>query len=89
MLDEITFLKGRVLLTSLSSLRYFSALIASSPRTAYSTFKNAGLTVSMVRGGILCKERKQGRLIDGRNRNVGPIMNLHLYLNIFEIASHT
>ena len=52
MLDEMTLSKGRVWLGFLSSSRRTSALIASSPRTAYSTLRRPGLSESSVRGRI-------------------------------------
>ena len=50
MLEEMTLSKGRFVSPSLSWTRYLSALMASSPRTAYSTLRMEGLRDSMVRG---------------------------------------
>lgn len=52
MLEEITLSKGRSLLGSLSLSLRTSALMASSPRTAYCTFRRAGLRPSIVRERI-------------------------------------
>lgn len=52
MLDEMTLSNGREWFDFLSSSRRISALIASSPRTAYSTLRRAGLSESSVRGRI-------------------------------------
>ena len=52
MLEDMTLSKGRPLATpfSWSLTRYSSALIASSPRTAYCTLRTAGLRLSTERG---------------------------------------
>lgn len=55
MLDEMTLSKGKPWLSSLSALRCSSALIASSPRTAYWTFKRDGFTESRVNGRMVVK----------------------------------
>lgn len=52
MLEEMTLSKGRLWLGSLSFSLRTSALIASSPRTAYCTFWRAGLRASIVSGRI-------------------------------------
>ena len=71
MLEEMTLSKGRSWLCSLSCSLRSSALIASSPRTAYWTFWRAGLRLSIVRARISrCefeKERFKGVFIDGSN----------------------
>ncbi len=55
MLDEMTLSKGSLLSAGfcLSLSRRDSALIASSPRTAYSTLRRAGLSESTVRARII------------------------------------
>lgn len=53
MLVEMTLSKGRPLSGSLSLSLRASALIASSPRTAYCTFWRAGLRASTVSGRII------------------------------------
>lgn len=53
MLEEMTLSKGSPLLGDLSFVRYSSALIASSPRTAYSTLRKEGLSESRVRGAMV------------------------------------
>jgi len=75
MLEEITLSKGSDLSAGscLSLSRRDSALIASSPRTAYSTLRRAGLSESTVRARIMEEEvkkyrqerEKMGRKTDG------------------------
>ena len=52
MLEEMTLSNGRPWLGSLSLSLRTSALIASSPRTAYCTFWRLGLSASTVSGRI-------------------------------------
>ena len=52
MLEEMTLSNGRPWLGSLSLSLRSSALIASSPRTAYCTFWRLGLSASTVSGRI-------------------------------------
>lgn len=72
MFDEMTLLNGNPLLATLSWFRYSSALMASSPRTAYCTFKRAGLSESTVRGRMVVdEEENRGEkigVIDGQSR---------------------
>lgn len=62
MFEEMTFVNGNFEASfPLSSLRYTSALMASSPRTAYCTFRISGFKESAVRGRIVvavCEERE-------------------------------
>ena len=53
MFDEMTRSNGKPWSGSASLLRYSSALIASSPLTAYSTLRMAGLRESAVRGRMV------------------------------------
>ena len=76
MLEEITLSKGSDLSAGfcLSLSRRDSALIASSPRTAYSTLRRAGLSESTVRGRIMEEEveqRRQERERAGRRKTDG------------------
>ena len=74
MLEEMTLSKGRSWLDSLSFSLRISALMASSPRTAYCTFWRAGLSASKVSGRISGDEIEKERacckraLIDRRGR---------------------
>jgi len=74
MLEEMTLSKGRPWLGSLSLSLRISALIASSPRTAYCTFMRAGFKLSIVRGRIsgcdVEKEREKEAFIDGEIINI-------------------
>ena len=70
MLDEITLSKGKPWLGSLSFSRRTSALMASSPRTAYSTLWKVGLSVLAVNGRIDDLNRVVEREDDG------PFMDL-------------
>lgn len=63
MLEDMILSKGRPLATpfSWSLTRYSSALIASSPRTAYCTLRTAGLRVSTERGYMDKDEKDENR----------------------------
>lgn len=68
MLEEMTLSKGRPWLGSLSLSLRTSALIASSPRTAYCTFRRAGFSVSIVSGRISecdVEKERENAFIDG------------------------
>lgn len=77
MLEDMTFLKGSDF-PALSWSRYSSDLMASSPRTAYSTLRIAGLSESGVRGIMVWFERRS----DGDN-------NRELHLNISQSEGKT
>lgn len=73
MLDDMTLSKGRSWSAVLSFVRYSSALIASSPRTAYSTLRSAGFRDSMVRGAISRSEVDAVDAVDNsRNEAIKP-----------------
>lgn len=61
MFDEMTLSNGSPLSEFLSCSRYNSALIASSPRTAYWTFNTDGFSESAVRGRMLIVEVEKKR----------------------------
>ena len=56
MLDEMTLENGRSVVPAASFTRCSSALIASSPRTAYWTLAIAGLRSEATRGRIVQEE---------------------------------
>lgn len=66
MLDEMTLSKGSPLSDCLSCSRYASALIASSPRTAYWTFNIDGFNESTVSGRMLVVYDEEKRLDPGK-----------------------
>ena len=68
MLEEMTLSNGRPCSSSLSFSLRTSALIASSPRTAYCTFLRAGLSPSIVSGrirGCDVEKERENAFIDG------------------------
>ena len=55
-MDEMTLVNGRSVVPEASFSRCSSALIASSPRTAYCTLAIAGLRSAAMRGRIVQEE---------------------------------
>jgi hypothetical protein len=94
MLEEITLSKGSDLSPGfcLSLSRRDSALIASSPRTAYSTLRRAGLSESTVRGRIIedgeddvakkCREKMGRKTVSGRLGVLTTIWESSIYLRV-------